>query len=549
MWPALTAVGTTLAMVMAIALIVVTSTLDVLTAGLPDPAMLESLTFAQPTIVYDREGKVELGRFQSERRRVVAFDEVPRLVLDATTTAEDRTFWENAGIDLAAIVSAVGDAAAGQGERGASTITQQLVRARLLPEDVVGQGADQYMRKAKEILQSLRLSDEFPGEAGKQRVMTAYLNEIFYGHQAYGIAAAAETYFGVRDLSTLTVSQAALLAGLPQSPTYLDPYRSAVSDADGRLVVPPGSPAMVRRDWILRGLLTVGRWTTLSTEELADALAEPVILAPERRDRVPGGQFTWQVRRQLQAIVGPDVDLETAGLRVITTLDWSAQRLAVKWLGAAAIAPNLTARKSKAMLDRAKIGTADRRWINDLRGKDLHNASLVALDYRTGDVLAYVGSAGYDRNDLARRQFEPKYDAAGDGTRQPGSAFKPIIMRRHSTVGCCHPAASSWTSRPNSIRARTGRRATPIHWIAGPCSCGERSSTRSTSRRSGPCSGSARRTSRTRPKPWASGSPAGENGSSTPDWPVRSGPSRSARWTSHRPMARSATAACTSRRG
>ena len=155
----------------AIVLIVVISSLEVLTAGLPDPAMLRSLGFAQPTIVYDRAGKVELGRFQAERRRVVAFDDVPRLVLDATTTAEDRTFWDNAGIDVAAIVAAMGEMAAGEGQRGASTITQQLVRARLLPEDVV-LGPDQYLRKAKEILQSLRLSDEFPGEAGKQRVIT-----------------------------------------------------------------------------------------------------------------------------------------------------------------------------------------------------------------------------------------------------------------------------------------------------------------------------------------------------------------------------------------
>ena len=74
-----------------------------------------------------------------------------------------------------------------------------------------------------------------------------------------------------------------------------------------------------------------------------------------------------------------------------------------------------------------KIPRADRGWISALRGKDLHNAALVAIDYRTGDVRAYVGSAGYYRDDLASRRFNPKYDAAGDGTRQPGSAFKPVL--------------------------------------------------------------------------------------------------------------------------
>ena len=79
------------------------------------------------------------------------------------------------------------------------------------------------------------------------------------------------------------------------------------------------------------------------------------------------------------------------------------------------------------MLDQLKIPSSDRSWINALRGKDLHNGALVAVDYRTGDVLAYVGSAGYARDDIASKAFEPKYDAAGDGARQPGSAWKPIL--------------------------------------------------------------------------------------------------------------------------
>ena len=136
-----------------------TATVAYLSEDLPDPSQLESLTFAQPTIVYDRAGEVELGRFQSVQRRVVAYADVPRLILDATTTAEDRTFWENPGFDLPAILSAIAENASGESDRGASTITQQLVRARMLPEDVVAPGSDRYIRKAKEILQSLRLND------------------------------------------------------------------------------------------------------------------------------------------------------------------------------------------------------------------------------------------------------------------------------------------------------------------------------------------------------------------------------------------------------
>ncbi len=425
-WAVLGAVTSSALVAVGLAGVVSVSALGVLSADLPDPSGLGQLAFAQPTIVYDRDGKVELGRFQDERRRVVDYADIPTLVLDATTTAEDRSFWDNAGIDLAALVSAVAENASGVSERGASTITQQLVRARLLPEEVI-LGSDRYLRKAKEIIQSLRLTDEYPGAVGKERVISAYLNEIYYGHEAYGIAAAADVYFGVTDLGDLTVAQAALLAGLPKAPSTLDPYRFAVKDEEGRLVVPQDAEPVIRRDWILNGLATAGRWTKLYPAALRAALAEPVVLVGPRPIRNPGGHFTWQVRRQLAAVLGPDADLERGGYRVITTLDWRAQKLAERWLGAAAISPNISRKKADAMLKALKIPSADRRWISALRGKDLNNASLVALDYRTGDVLAYAGSAGYARDDLASDAFEPKYDAAGDGARQPGSAFKPIL--------------------------------------------------------------------------------------------------------------------------
>src|SRR4029079_10348286 len=202
---------------------------------------------------------------------------VPELVLDATTSAEDRTFWSNSGFDAPAIVSAAAEGASGARERGASTITQQLVRARLLPSDVTQAGADRYMRKAKELIQSLRVSETFPGEQGKDRIITAYLNEIFYGHGAYGVAAAARIYFGVTDLADLTPAQAALLAGLPQSPSTLDPYRYAVAAQDGNLVLPQAAPPVIGRTCSLDSL-AAGRWTNLTPEQLAAAKQEPVVL-------------------------------------------------------------------------------------------------------------------------------------------------------------------------------------------------------------------------------------------------------------------------------
>jgi membrane peptidoglycan carboxypeptidase len=395
-------------------------------SDLPDPAQLESLTFSQPTIIYDRTGKVELARFEREKRRVVAFDDVPKLVLDATTTAEDRTFWENEGYDPAAIVAAAVQNASddGNGERGASTITQQLVRARLLPSEVIN-GEDRYLRKMLEVLQASRLTAAFPGEDGKERIITAYLNEIYYGHQAYGVAAAADVYFGVTDLDELTPAQAALLAGLPKAPSVYDPYRYAVEDSEGRLVVPSDAPPVVRRDYVLRELAT-SRWTHLTPREVEEALEEEVVLAGERPTIMRAPHFSWAVRDELIRQLGSLDAVETGGYRVITTLDWEGQKLAERYLYGAAIIPHLPRQQAEKAMESMEFRKADRAWIRALRGKDVHNGALVALDYRTGDVLAYAGSAGYYREDMASRQFQPQHDAAR-AHRQPGSAFKAIV--------------------------------------------------------------------------------------------------------------------------
>ena len=217
------------------------SSIATLSQDLPDPEALSTLSFDEPTLVYDRTGKVQLGRFERAARHVVDYRQIPALVLDATTTAEDRTFWANDGYDVQAMVAAAIETLQGDG-RGASTITQQLVRARLLPADVIDPGADLFVRKAKEIIQSARLTQAFPGQTGKQQIITAYLNQVFYGHDAYGIAAAAQVYFGISNLADLTPAQAALLAALPQSPSMLDPYRYAVTNKKGQLVVPQDAP-------------------------------------------------------------------------------------------------------------------------------------------------------------------------------------------------------------------------------------------------------------------------------------------------------------------
>ena len=171
---------------------------------LDDPQELfNNLGFEQPSVVYDRTGDIELARFGVLRRELVRFEDIPPEMVDATTAIEDKDFWTNPGFDVGAIVSAGLDTLAGR-PRGASTITQQLVRARLLDEEDF-QGSV-YDRKIREIIQSIRLTEAFPGQEGKKRIMEAYLNQNFYGNQSYGVKAAALGYFGV-DLSVLSLAQ------------------------------------------------------------------------------------------------------------------------------------------------------------------------------------------------------------------------------------------------------------------------------------------------------------------------------------------------------
>jgi membrane peptidoglycan carboxypeptidase len=156
-------------------------------------------------------------------------------------------------------------------------------------------------------------------------------------------------------------------------------------------------------------------------------MKEPVYLVGDRPEIYRAPQFTWAVRAQLDDILGGDDNVLIGGYKVITTLDWSAQKLAEKWVTAAVVAPNLSPTAFDAEMRDLKIPPSDQTWIRALRGKDVHNGALSAIDYRTGDILAYVGSAGYYLDSMSGPKFNPKFDVLSEGYRQPGSAWKPIL--------------------------------------------------------------------------------------------------------------------------
>jgi membrane peptidoglycan carboxypeptidase len=407
---------------------------------LPDPkVLLTNLVLEEQTIVYDRTGQIELARLGELRRELATFEEIPDVLLDATTSIEDKDFWSNPGFDFGGFIAASLDTLNGR-PRGGSTITQQLVRAQLLPEWAFEGSV--YDRKAREIIQSIRLTEAFPGQAGKRQIITAYLNQNFYGNNSYGVKAAAEGYFGV-PLDKLTVAQAAILAAIPQSPTKFDLTANAeerclvevAADADCpadqiQLRVPMDSEIVVRRNYVLdqmakNAVLTKG---DVTARDIARAKAEPVILTDQRSTPWKAPHFVWRVREQLAAILCPDLpvqecdQVDTGGYHVTTTLDWKMQSIGEKWVYVAARAPNL--KDPEQALDARKIGKADKQWILALRGRNLHNGAAAVMDYRTGEVLAYVGSASYTApgND----KFKPEFDVLAKGWRQPGSAIKPL---------------------------------------------------------------------------------------------------------------------------
>jgi membrane peptidoglycan carboxypeptidase len=370
-------------------------------------------------------------------------------MLDATTAIEDKDFWVNPGFDPVGIVSAGLDTLSGK-PRGASTITQQLVRNRLLPAETLE--LPTFDRKFKEIIQAIRLTEAYPGEDGKETIITAYLNNNFYGNNSYGVKAAAKGYFG-KALEDLSLAQYAILAAIPQSPTKFDLLRNAdevcldepageplttVENAEEddptecdkvQLEIPFGTEIMERRNYILDLMKTrsVMSGDRHSIAEYEAAKSEPAVIKPQVAATWRAAHFVWQVRDRLSSILCPETPddceaVDTGGYRVTTTLDWDKQKIAEKYVYAAARAPH--AKDTRAVLAARKIPKREWSWILGLRGRNIHNAAAAVMDYRTGEVLAYVGSASYTSKGTKR--FQPQFDVLADGWRQPGSSIKPI---------------------------------------------------------------------------------------------------------------------------
>ncbi len=343
-----------------------------LTQDLPQIKSLEDYQPSAITRIYSSDQQL-LAEIFIEKRDPVPLKKVPPMLVKALLATEDRKFYRHRGIALKGILRAVAaNLKTGRFTQGASTITQQLAKTLFLtPRKTL-------TRKLKEAILALQLERRYT----KDEILALYLNQVYFGSGAWGVASAARIFFG-KPLEKLTLAECALIAGMPRAPSAYSP-----------LVNP--ELAIRRRNLVLKQMYDLH---LIDADLYRQAVAEPVQLADNRNQDLKAPYFVDFVKQELERQLGHS-RLYKAGLTVETTLDWHLQQAAES--AVAAGLKNLAARMQRKGLATGKL-----------------QAALVALDVRSGAILAMVG--GRDDGQTTG------YNRACEARRQPGSAFKPIV--------------------------------------------------------------------------------------------------------------------------
>lgn len=345
---------------------------------LPNPTTLASRNVAQSTKILDRNGIPLYEIFRDERRTIIKPDEISQYLKDATVAIEDNTFYNHHGVRPTAILRAALANTIGHSRftQGGSTITQQYIKNALLTDE------KKLSRKIKEAILALEIETIYD----KQEILAGYLNEIPYGNNAYGVETAAHTYFN-KAAKDLNLSESATLAAIPQRPSYFSPYGNHLDELFKR-------KNLVLDEMVKNGFITEAQ----ATEAKAAAPnAEHPDFTP-RSESIKAPHFVFYVRDQLIKQLGGDEQdaeqqLVSGGYTITTTLDWEVQKMAEE-----AVKNNM----AKA------------------NGYNATNAGLVAVDPKTGEVLAMVGSVDFNNKDFGSVNV-------ATSLRQPGSSFKPFV--------------------------------------------------------------------------------------------------------------------------
>ncbi len=345
-------------------------TLIAVISNLPSIDLLQNRQVSESTKIYDRTGtKLLYEVYGEERRTIIPFEKIPAHLKQATIAIEDGSFYDHSALDIKGILRAlIANLKSGKVSQGGSTITQQLAKKAFLSDERT------YTRKIKEVFISYKLERAFT----KDQILELYLNQIPYGNNAYGIESAAQTYFQ-KAAFDLTLGETALLASLPQAPSYYDPFGSHV------------------KDLLARKSLVLQRMTDLKfiTEAQRAAADKQELVFSRIQNLSNGAHFVLAVKQYLNDQYGEEY-VSRAGLKVITTLDTELQEIAEKAVAAGVV-----------------------------RNTELYkgtNAALVAQDPKTGQILAMVGSRNF-----FDKEIDGQFNVATQGLRQPGSALKPFV--------------------------------------------------------------------------------------------------------------------------
>ncbi len=327
------------------------------------------------TTVYAADGSIIAEWHAGEDRILVGYEDIPTHLVNAAVAIEDERFWEHEGVDPRAVARAlVRNVDAGEVVEGGSTITQQYLKNVALTSDV------SIDRKVEEAILAIRLEEGL----SKEEILERYLNTVYLGAGSYGVGTAAARYFGI-GVSDLTLAQAALLAGLIQSPSATDPRSNAQA-------------ALERRGVVLDKMTELG-WIT--GDEAEAARSEPVVLAdPTTASRDVYPYFSSEVKRRLldEPALGATIEerydrIFKGGLQIHTTLD-------------------------------PRVQAAAESAVAEVTSDEAPSAALAAIDPRTGHVIALVGGNDFYSTDNPSAQF----NLATQGRRQAGSAFKPFTL-------------------------------------------------------------------------------------------------------------------------
>ena len=408
------------------------------TRNLPDPSAIVTKQENFETVkIYDRTGKVLLYESIDPRpfrgdRTYVTLDQISPYLINATVALEDRSFWENPGINLRGIGRAFVQNLQGGAIQGASSITQQLVKNVIIPPEERYQRS--YTRKIKEMLMALKITQKYD----KTQILEWYLNNNFYGNFSYGIESAAQTYFG-KPAKDLNLAEAAMLAALPQFPG-LNPIQAP-------------EDAKRRQRKVLQAMVEAGY---ITQEQADEAYAQELDVresALERFDNDIAPHFALYVLDQLKKEFNTPEDpyfIWRNGLTVRTTLDVDIQHY-VTCVARQRVAhlahedptiPGCPDLDPEPFLQSGKHSKIDH---------NVSNAAVVVLAPKTGEILSMLGSLDYNN-----REIDGEVNIAL-ADRQPGSSFKPITYLTGFSQGLT-AATVAWDVRqvfPDAVEPYT----------------------------------------------------------------------------------------------